>query len=102
MTTATTSSTITAIDKSDYESRLKINDDYKEDALKKRDYVMRELVDTEKEYVKHLSMVVDGYMSAMRDTESSHCDIQVPEDLRSGKEKMIFGNIELIYEWHRE
>lgn len=101
-TTATASSSISATDNSGCGSRLKINDDFKEDALKKRDYVMHELVETEKEYVKHLSMVVDGYMSAMRDPENSHCDIPVPEDLRSGKEKMIFGNIEPIYEWHRE
>lgn len=26
----------------------------------------------------------------------------MPEDLRAGKDRMIFGNIEAIYEWHRD
>lgn len=43
--------------------------------------------------------IVDGYMAHMRDPE---CDIVMPEDLRGGKDKMIFGNVEAIYEWHRE
>jgi len=63
---------------------------------------MRELVETERDYVRDLSLVVEGYMTVMRDPETAGCDIPVPEDLRSGKDKMIFGNIELIYEWHRE
>lgn len=73
-----------------------------EEALHKREYVMRELVDTERDYVRDLSLVVEGYMAVMRDPEASGCDIPVPDDLKSGKDKMIFGNIEAIYEWHRE
>lgn len=26
----------------------------------------------------------------------------MPDDLKGGKERMVFGNIEAIYEWHRE
>lgn len=73
-----------------------------EDALRRREYVMRELVETEEDYVRDLALVVDGYMAVMRDPEASGCEIPVPEDLKSGKDKMIFGNIEAIYEWHRE
>ncbi|KAK6629329.1 hypothetical protein RUM43_003146 [Polyplax serrata] len=69
-----------------------------EDAKMKRDYVIRELVDTEKDYVRDLGLVVDGYMAIMR---SPDCDIPMPEDLRGGKDKMVFGNIEAIYEWHK-
>ena len=29
-------------------------------------------------------------------------EIAMPEDLREGKDRMIFGNVEMIYEWHRE
>ncbi|XP_050432765.1 triple functional domain protein isoform X1 [Adelges cooleyi] len=83
------------------ESRLK-NDNECEEALHKREYVMRELVDTERDYVRDLSLVVEGYMTVMRDPAAAGCDIPVPEDLRSGKDKMIFGNIELIYEWHKD
>ncbi|XP_026462176.1 triple functional domain protein isoform X4 [Ctenocephalides felis] len=68
-------------------------------SLKKRDFVLKELVQTEEAYVNDLSQIVDGYMAHMRDPE---CDIVMPEDLRGGKDKMIFGNVEAIYEWHRE
>lgn len=68
-------------------------------ALAKRQFVIRELVDTERDYVNDLKHIVEGYMALMRDPE---CDIPVPEDLRGGKEKMVYGNIEAIYEWHRE
>lgn len=68
-------------------------------ALQKRAYVMKELVETEEKYVEDLKMVCDGYLAHMRDPE---CSIPMPEDLRSGKDKIVFGNIEAIYEWHRE
>lgn len=70
-----------------------------EDALAKRKYVIQELIDTEKDYVRDLGLVVEGYMALMRDPE---CDIPLPEDLKGGKDKMVFGNIEAIYEWHKE
>ena len=28
--------------------------------------------------------------------------IRMPDDLREGKDRMIFGNLESIFEWHRE
>lgn len=68
-------------------------------ALAKRQFVIRELVDTEKDYVNDLKQIVEGYMALMRDPE---CEISLPDDLRGGKDKMVFGNIEAIYEWHRE
>jgi len=48
--------------------------------------------------VLNLGFVVDGYLELIR----NEGDIQVPEDLKNGKDKIIFGNIEAIYEWHRE
>ena len=68
-------------------------------AIQKREYVIRELLDTERDYVNDLREVVEGYMALMRDPES---EIPMPEDLKGGKDKMVFGNIEAIYEWHRE
>nr|XP_050856802.1 kalirin isoform X4 [Vespula vulgaris] len=68
-------------------------------ALTKRQFVIRELVDTERDYVNDLKQIVEGYMMLMRDPES---DIPLPDDLRAGKDKMVFGNIEAIYEWHRD
>jgi triple functional domain protein len=68
-------------------------------AIQKREYVIRELVDTERDYVHDLREVVEGYMALMRDCD---CEIVMPEDLRGGKDKMVFGNVEAIYEWHRD
>ncbi|CAG0879502.1 unnamed protein product [Darwinula stevensoni] len=65
----------------------------------KRKYVMQELVDTERDYVKDLGLIVDGYLALMRDPD---CDTPMPEPLKEGKDKIIFGNIEAIYEWHRD
>ncbi|OQR72768.1 triple functional domain protein-like [Tropilaelaps mercedesae] len=65
--------------------------------LEKRQFVLKELVETEKDYVRDLGLVVEGYMMAIRSEA-----ISVPEDLKEGKEKIVFGNIEAIYEWHRD
>lgn len=70
-----------------------------ESALRNRQFVLRELLETEEAYVRDLALVVDGYIAQMRDLE---CDIPMPEDLKGGKDKMVFGNIEAMYEWHRE
>lgn len=70
-----------------------------ENLLRKRQYVLQELLDTEEAYVRDLALIVDGYMVAMNDPE---CEIPIPDDLRDGKDKMVFGNIAAIYEWHKE
>ncbi|XP_045464356.1 kalirin isoform X2 [Harmonia axyridis] len=67
--------------------------------LRKREFVLKELVDTEEAYVRDLSLIVDGYMKTMKDSE---CELQMPEDLAEGKHKMVFGNIEAIYDWHKD
>lgn len=70
-----------------------------ESFLKKRQYVLQELIDTEEAYVRDLSLIVDGYIATMRDPD---CEIPMPDDLREGKDKMVFGNIEAIYDWHKK
>lgn len=62
-------------------------------------YALQELVATEESYVKDLELIVEGYIREMKDPES---DIPLPDDLKGGKERMIFGNLEAIFEWHRE
>lgn len=68
-------------------------------SLRKRNYVISELVETEKDYVRDLKEIVDGYMAILRDPNS---DIPMPEDIKGGRDKIIFGNIEAISDWHRE
>jgi triple functional domain protein len=70
-----------------------------EEAGRKRSFVIRELVETERDYVRDLQTLVEGYMATIRDPAS---DIQLPDDLRGGKDKIIFGNMEAIFEWHRD
>lgn len=74
-----------------------ISDDPLVVADRKRAYVLQELVETERDYVRDLGEVVEGYLKVMRSD-----DIPMPEDLRGGRDKIIFGNLEAIYEWHRE
>lgn len=71
----------------------------KDRALAKRKYVLQELIETEKDYVNNLGIIVDGYVNLLRSETS---DTPIPEDLKNGKEKIIFGNIEAIYDWHKE
>lgn len=78
------------------ESKL-LQDEETEKALQKRKFVLQELVNTEKQYVKDLGTLAEGYIELMKSGE-----IAVPEDLKNGKDKIVFGNIEAIYEWHRD
>ncbi|XP_075990481.1 trio Rho guanine nucleotide exchange factor isoform X3 [Anticarsia gemmatalis] len=71
-----------------------------EAALKKREYVLRELVDTEEIYVSDLQLICEGYMRHVQDPNAEPI---LPEGLaRDRRHRMIFGNIEAIYEWHRD
>ncbi|XP_020845781.1 rho guanine nucleotide exchange factor 25 isoform X2 [Phascolarctos cinereus] len=63
-------------------------------ALDRSMYVLSELVETEKMYVEDLGQIVEGYMATM--TAQG-----IPENLR-GRDRIVFGNIQQIYEWHRD
>ncbi|XP_056154644.1 triple functional domain protein isoform X2 [Lampris incognitus] len=69
-------------------------DERKTSTLKKRHYILLELVASEKDYIKDLSLVVEGYMSRMKEEG-------VPDDMK-GKDKIVFGNIHQIYDWHKD
>jgi len=73
-------------------------------AIQQRSYRLQELLDSEKVYVKDLEQCVDyiKYMRGTKDKGDDPNEISMPEDLKEGKDRMIFGNIEQIYEWHRE
>ncbi|XP_010642880.1 rho guanine nucleotide exchange factor 25 isoform X4 [Fukomys damarensis] len=63
-------------------------------ALERSMYVLSELVETEKMYVDDLGQIVEGYMATMAAQG-------VPESLQ-GRDRIVFGNIQQIYEWHRD
>jgi hypothetical protein len=71
----------------------------RDQALKSRGYVLKELISTEKTYIQDLALIVEGYIAEIRNPNST---ITMPVDLSGGKERMVFGNIEAIFEWHRE
>ncbi|XP_019736546.1 rho guanine nucleotide exchange factor 25 isoform X3 [Hippocampus comes] len=62
-------------------------------AFEKSLYVLTELLETERLYVEDLGLVVEGYMATMTNQG-------VPEDLK-GKDRIVFGNIHQIYDWHK-
>uniref|UniRef100_A0A8C9STD6 Trio Rho guanine nucleotide exchange factor n=1 Tax=Scleropages formosus TaxID=113540 RepID=A0A8C9STD6_SCLFO len=64
------------------------------DFLKRRHYILLELVETERDYVRDLGFVVEGYMNRMKEDG-------VPDDMK-GKDKIVFGNIHQIYDWHKD
>uniref|UniRef100_A0A3B5LSJ2 DH domain-containing protein n=1 Tax=Xiphophorus couchianus TaxID=32473 RepID=A0A3B5LSJ2_9TELE len=57
-------------------------------------YVLNELIETEKDYVADLGLIVEGYMATMSSRG-------VPEGMK-GKDKIVFGNIHQIYDWHKD
>ena len=59
-------------------------------------YAIRELINTERDYVNDLSSLIDRYMEAIKRNE-----IPMPQDMEGGKDKIVFGNIQQIYEWHQ-
>lgn len=69
-------------------------EEQKAKALRGRMFVLNELVQTEKDYVKDLGLVVEGFMQNMEEKG-------VPEDMK-GRDKIVFGNIVQIYDWHRK
>ncbi|CCD63884.1 CRAL-TRIO domain-containing protein [Caenorhabditis elegans] len=64
-----------------------------ETARFKRSYVLMELVETEQDYVKDLTSVVEGYIGNLN-------KMDLPADL-VGKDKIIFANIVNILEFHK-
>ncbi|XP_029657628.1 kalirin isoform X4 [Octopus sinensis] len=66
----------------------------KEKYILKRNYVIKELVETERDYVKDLGLIIEGYMGYLKENPL--------RDGMEGKDKIIFGNIHQIYDWHRE
>lgn len=63
-------------------------------ALRGRMFVVNELIQTEKDYVKDLGIVVEGFMKSIEEKG-------VPDDMK-GKDKIVFGNIHQIYDWHKD
>ncbi|KRZ05766.1 Rho guanine nucleotide exchange factor 25 [Trichinella pseudospiralis] len=57
------------------------------------EYVLQELVETERDYVKDLGSIVEGYITTIESME-------LPEDMK-GKERIVFANIQQIYEFHK-
>ncbi|XP_051564019.1 kalirin-like isoform X2 [Myxocyprinus asiaticus] len=63
-------------------------------ALRGRMFVLNELIQTEQDYVKDLGIVVEGFMKTIEEKG-------VPDDMK-GKDKIVFGNIHQIYDWHKD
>ncbi|XP_040014535.1 rho guanine nucleotide exchange factor 25 isoform X2 [Xiphias gladius] len=70
------------------------SDEERNIALEKSIYVLTELIETETLYVEDLGLIVQGYMATMANQG-------VPEDMK-GKDRIVFGNIHQIYDWHKD
>lgn len=56
--------------------------------------IMREMITTERDYVRSLYYVIDNYMQELLRED-------IPQALR-GQRNVIFGNIERIHEFHQQ
>ncbi|KAJ8403953.1 hypothetical protein AAFF_G00343030 [Aldrovandia affinis] len=81
-------------DASSQSSATMDSEEERKSALEKSIYVLKELIETEKLYVDDLGLIVEGYMTTMNSKG-------VPEDMK-GKDKIVFGNIHQIYDWHKD
>ncbi|CAM4784560.1 unnamed protein product [Rotaria magnacalcarata] len=82
------------------QSSVATNDEPVDDRTKygeKRRHNIVELIETEKEYVKDLALIVEGYMNVLENDK----DIKKPAGL-VGLERVVFGNVQRIYEFHRD
>ncbi|XP_041431374.1 kalirin RhoGEF kinase L homeolog isoform X6 [Xenopus laevis] len=69
-------------------------EEQKAKALRGRMFVLNELVQTEKDYVRDLGFVVETYIPKIEERGT-------PDDM-NGKDKIVFGNIHQIYDWHKD
>ncbi|XP_071823329.1 triple functional domain protein-like isoform X3 [Apostichopus japonicus] len=86
---------------SDTSLELKLRDaakglsDEKRKSARKRDYIMSELLETEKTYVRDLECCIQNYLCEMLASVE-----EVPPGIVR-KQHIIFGNIEVIYDFHK-
>lgn len=71
----------------------------RDNALHGRECALKELIKTEKDYVRDLSYIIDGYIRIINDPNSP---IKRPESFPETKQRLLFGNIESIYKFHKE
>lgn len=64
-------------------------------SAKRKEFVMAELMQTERSYVKDLETCIHSFMDEMRNGNN------VPDSL-IGKQEVLFGNMEEIYEFHEK
>lgn len=64
-------------------------------SVRKKDFILAELLHTERTYVEDLKLCIDTYLHEFR------CCNQLPISL-VGKESQLFGNIEKIYDFHNK
>ncbi|CAB1330140.1 unnamed protein product, partial [Coregonus sp. 'balchen'] len=81
-------------DTSSQSSAAADSEEERKSALEKSMYVLKELIETEKLYVEDLGLIVEGYMATMTIKG-------IPDDMK-GKDKIVFGNIHQMFDWHKD
>ncbi|XP_059088154.1 triple functional domain protein-like isoform X1 [Tigriopus californicus] len=73
-----------------------------EKITEQRLYRLQELLESERTYVEDLGQCVEYIKFMRQNKDKEEPEISMPDDLKEGKDRMIFGNIEAIQEWHRD
>lgn len=75
---------------------LSISIEQKRKSLTRKEFVMAELLSTERTYVQDLETCIKVYLKGYRDTSSAKIPLGIKD-----KESIIFGNIEDIHRFHK-
>merc|ERR550519_2218125 len=75
-------------------------------AITQREFLLAELLESEQMYFSDLEQA-HTYLQFMRDSKEAgeagtELEIPMPDDLKQGKDRMVFANLENIFEWHRD
>ena len=79
--------------------RIKELTEEKRKSTRRKEFIMSELLETERSYVKDLETAVNSFLKPMR--QAGEDRDKIPPPLR-GKESIIFGNVEEILGFHKQ
>ena len=70
--------------------------------LQERKYRLQELLETERTYIEKLEQCCHYIQFMEESKQKEDHELPMPKELKDGRDRIIFGNIAHIHEWHGE
>merc|ERR1711879_203420 len=70
--------------------------------LSERKYRLQELLETERTYIEKLEQCCHYIQFIEESKQKEDHELPMPKELKDGRDRIIFGNIAHIHEWHRD